>query len=126
MRALTVVSEKEPMARCWLDVVTKSRANEHVHWSKTAALAARHRLAARLMARAVFGAAIATPRCWVVRVVRVSPRKLDSHDNLGASLKAVIDGVADALGVDDRDSRVDFVVDQEKGKMGVLVELYEP
>jgi hypothetical protein len=35
----------------------------------------------------------------VVRVVRVAPRELDSHDNIAHALKACTDGVADFLGV---------------------------
>lgn len=51
-----------------------------------------------------------------VRVVRVAPRALDGHDNLGASLKACIDGVADYFGVADNDERIRFECAQEKGK----------
>jgi hypothetical protein len=50
----------------------------------------------------------------VVLLVRCAPRRLDD-DNLAAALKPVRDGVADVLGVDDRDSRVTWVVAQEKG-----------
>ena len=65
----------------------------------------------------------APPLSSSVRLVRVSPRRLDD-DNLSAALKSVRDGVADVLGVDDGDSRVVYVVDQESGRAGVLVEVY--
>ena len=60
----------------------------------------------------------------VCHVVRVAPRLLDQHDNLAASAKAVIDGIADGLGINDRDPRVEWVVSQEKGKAAVRVEFY--
>jgi hypothetical protein len=49
----------------------------------------------------------------VVLLVRCAPRLLDD-DNLAGALKPVRDGVADILGVDDRDSRVTWVVAQER------------
>lgn len=51
----------------------------------------------------------------VVLLTRVSPRNLDD-DNLAGALKAVRDGVADALKVNDRDPRVVWLVDWEQGK----------
>ena len=51
---------------------------------------------------------------WCVELTRVAPRELDG-DNLQGSLKAVRDAVADALGVDDRDRRVRWEYDQQKG-----------
>jgi len=60
----------------------------------------------------------------VVRLVRRAPRRLDG-DNLAGALKSVRDGVADALGVDDRNPRVRWVVDQETARASdVLVEVY--
>jgi hypothetical protein len=56
------------------------------------------------------------PGPWLVRLVRLAPRRLDD-DNATASMKAVRDEVAAALGVDDRDSRVRFVVEQERARV---------
>jgi hypothetical protein len=42
-------------------------------------------------------------------------RGLDPHDNLPASMKHVLDGVADALGIDDRDPRVTWRFAQTNG-----------
>lgn len=61
--------------------------------------------------------------CAIVRIVRVAPRQLDS-DNAESAAKSVRDGVADALGVHDRDPRVVWLVDQERGQACVRVELY--
>lgn len=49
-------------------------------------------------------------------VTRIAPRALDTHDNLGASAKAVIDSVCEWLGVKDNDPRVSIDVRQEKPK----------
>lgn len=53
---------------------------------------------------------------FVVVVTRVAPHALDPHDNLGAATKAVIDGVASALGVNDRNPFVRYLPDQRKGE----------
>ena len=55
-----------------------------------------------------------------VELVRVSPRKLDS-DNLQGALKAVRDGVADALGLDDGSARYRWEYSQLKGQPSVSV-----
>lgn len=54
-----------------------------------------------------------------VTVTRCSAGELDSHDNLRTALKHVVDGVADFLGCDDRDSRVTWVYAQQREKRGV-------
>ena len=42
-------------------------------------------------------------------------------------MKRCRDGIADALGIDDRDERVVWVVAQHKSRVsGVLIEVYEP
>lgn len=65
---------------------------------------------------------------WRVTITRVSPGKLDAHDNLRSALKSVADGIADALGVDDGGGLVDWQYLQRKGGPGeysvdVLVEV---
>jgi hypothetical protein len=49
----------------------------------------------------------------VVLMVRQAPRLLDS-DNLAACMKAHRDGIADALGINDRSERVQWDVAQER------------
>lgn len=62
------------------------------------------------------------------RVTRIGPRRIkDDHDNLCAAAKHVVDGVADALGVDDGDrSKVSWTYAQERGGYGVRIELLAP
>lgn len=50
-----------------------------------------------------------------VTLTRIAPRELDC-DNLAGSGKHVRDGIADALGIDDRDPRVKWLYAQRKGK----------
>lgn len=61
----------------------------------------------------------------VVVVTRLGGKKLDRHDNLPHSVKAVIDVIAkDWLGVDDADPRVKWVVRQEAAySPGVLIDV---
>lgn len=85
-----------------------------------------HRAAARLAVIPAM-ALLGPGEHIVARLVRVAPRELDS-DNLAAALKAVRDGVADALGLaSDRDPRVVWLPDQERGEPRqalVRIELY--
>jgi hypothetical protein len=50
-----------------------------------------------------------------IAFMRWGPRALDD-DNLRASLKAIRDGVADALGIDDGDPRITWEYAQERRK----------
>lgn len=52
----------------------------------------------------------------VVRITRVAPSNGLDFDGLAAACKAVVDGIADWLGVDDRDPRVKWEYDQRRGK----------
>lgn len=59
----------------------------------------------------------------VVLLRRVAPSNgLDAHDNLPGSLKGVVDGIAEWLGIDDRDPRVKWTYAQERGSWAVQVE----
>lgn len=53
-----------------------------------------------------------------VVMTRIAPRRLDG-DNLQSGFKAVRDGVADWLGVDDGDARIDWQYGQRAGGPGV-------
>ena len=43
---------------------------------------------------------------WAAEVWRIAPGELDDHDGLPAALKGIVDGLADALDVDDGDRSV--------------------
>lgn len=91
-----------------------SVANMREHWATKATRAKSQ----RILAWAELKAADKAPRLLgpvIVTMTRIAPRSLDD-DNLRASLKAVRDGVADWLQVNDNDSRVRWEYGQERGK----------
>lgn len=89
-----------------LPIRIESVANLREHWSVRNKRAKAHRQAAL--------AVPAHSLPCVVTLVRVAPRELDD-DNLASGFKALRDGIAARLGVDDRDPRVRFVYGQTKG-----------
>lgn len=62
------------------------------------------------------------PEQLTITLTRVGPRRMDSDNSIGA-LKAVRDGVADALGIDDGDPRLTWEYRQETGPFGVRIYL---
>lgn len=99
-------------------LATKSEANARGHWGKKAGRTSGQRGPAKLLFEPrVRGLGMALP--MVVKLTRVSPRELDD-DNLISALKAVRDGIADALkaiGVkNDRTKGLTWEYAQERGK----------
>lgn len=90
-----------------LPIHLDSRANASWSWKERAKRVKAMRSAAH---RAVIPHALPV----TVTLTRIAPRALDG-DNLQNAFKAIRDGIADRLGVDDRDKRVRWVYDQEKG-----------
>ena len=109
-------------------VRTVSEANSHEHWRERQKRAKEQRELVALVVRAQGqGDAfrMALDAGLDVFITRVAPRGLDT-DNLAGALKACRDGVADWLGIDDRDPRVTWHVRQEQGapkSYGVRVEV---
>ena len=101
------------MITVYLPVHTVSELNQRGHWSKRKRRAAEHRGLACLVLKPKLRAA-PHPLPVQVTLTRIAPRPLDG-DNLQAALKHVRDGVADALGVDDRTALVEWVYRQQRG-----------
>lgn len=121
--AITTADERDPLLRVELPLTTVSEANAHEHW-RGRQMRAKEQRASAWGSLLAAGVKWRTPRVpLVVLLTRVAPRALDS-DNLPRALKACRDGVADALGVDDRDPMVTWLVDQRKGVAGVVVEIF--
>lgn len=129
--AIAHVRDREPQVVRVLQLTLASRANGSQgttrggRWARARTYRAQRTGTRAVLAGAGVGDAIGRwgwP-CAVVRIVRVATRQLDS-DNAASAAKSVRDGVADALGVDDRDPRVVWLVDQERGQACVRVELY--
>lgn len=85
----------------------ESVANKREHWGARSRRTKAHRLAALAVPE--------HPLPCVVTLIRVAPRKLDD-DNLASGFKALRDGIADRLGVDDADPRVTWKYGQVRGK----------
>ena len=62
---------------------------------------------------------------YVITLTRISPRKLDSGDNLNGALKSIRDGIAQALRVDDATPLIEWRYKQDfaSKKYAVLVEI---
>jgi hypothetical protein len=54
----------------------------------------------------------------VVTLVRVSAGRLDEHDGLRSSMKWFVDGIAEALGVDDGGGAIQWLYHQQRGARG--------
>jgi len=133
-RAITIADETEPLLHVRLPLATTSTNRQLRGVSRgamhAAAAATRHQrshvaLALRLLpdVRALGRQVTDGKTRLVALLVRESMRALDG-DNLAGALKAVRDGVADALGIDDRNPRVTWLVDQRRGPAGVVIEVF--
>ena len=94
-----------------IDVKTVSEANRRTHWRDRQRRAKRQRA---LAAWTLQSKCRSVSMPLTVTLTRIAPGKLDD-DNLQSALKAVRDGVADAIGVDDGDSRYEWKYAQERG-----------
>jgi hypothetical protein len=115
--------------RVLLPIKTLSEANLREHWGKRARRAKKQREAARMYVRArLLCAGIILNSHLTISLTRIAPRALDS-DNLAGSLKAVRDGIADALGMNDGSPLLEWRYFQTKGRpreYAVLVEITWP
>lgn len=96
-----------------------SEANQRGHWASGAKRAQEQRGITRLSMQSrgawdLAATSLLARHTLRVTLGRIAPRRLDS-DNLQRGLKAVRDGVADAMGIDDGDARVEWVYDQCQG-----------
>lgn len=91
-----------------LPLHVQSEANLREHWAVKARRVRLHRHKA--CALVPFH-----PLPCVVTLIRIAPRALDD-DNLASGFKAIRDGIADRLGVDDRSPLVQWRYSQRPGK----------
>jgi len=108
------------MIEVTIPIKSVSVANLRMHWAVKAKLAKSHRAMARNAMAIASPAAPGLPLTLVL--TRVGPRTLDT-DNLASSLKAVRDGIADWLGVDDGSPQIDWQYAQKRGSYAVEVEV---
>jgi hypothetical protein len=108
------------MIRVTIPIRTVSEPNQRDHWAVRAKRTKRARMIVALRLRSAMTRRALLGRhndAEVVTLTRISSGLLDD-DNLRGALKACRDGVADALGIDDRDPRVAWRYDQRRGKRG--------
>jgi hypothetical protein len=100
-----------------LPIRTGRGLNDRISWRARAAKAKSERETSFLLMRSRLNR---TTLVLPVRVClcRLSAGLLDEHDNLPASLKHCVDGIADALGIKDNDQRVRWEYSQAKVKRG--------
>lgn len=97
-----------------LPLRTYNTANCRWHWAKKAKYAKDCRQAAFFLAKQ-HGISQAPVGAFVVRLVRIGKKRMDS-DGLAISFKGIRDGLAQAMGIDDGDLRIDWQYSQEIGK----------
>lgn len=102
-----------------LPIETQTESNAKGHWRPKAKRAAHQRsltvlLTMPLVAKVRRQLLKDSVSSVTVTLTRISPLELDD-DNLSSAFKHVRDGVADALGIDDRDRRVQWLYAQTKG-----------
>lgn len=105
-----------------LKTVTGLNAREH-HMQRSRRVR-NERQTARVMVISTLAVCAVGLPC-VVTLTRISPGIADD-DNLQGAAKAIRDGIADALGVNDNDSRIEWRYAQEKckrGEFGMRVEI---
>lgn len=93
-----------------LPLKTVGGLNAREHWRQRSARVKRERTTAAMMVPS-------HPMPCIVTMTRLSPGELDD-DNLPGACKGIRDGIADRLGIDDRDKRVQWRYAQEKCKRG--------
>jgi hypothetical protein len=94
-----------------------SVANLRMHWAVKAKLVRDHRTRTRMSLNAAAQSSGLEMLPVTVVLTRVAPRRLDG-DNLQSGFKAVRDGVADWLGVDDGNGLIDWQYVQRSGRPG--------
>jgi hypothetical protein len=104
-------------------LVTISESNRRGHWRKHSDRTKNQRMVARSCTERikVNFMPVALPAHF--ELTRIAPRALDD-DNLRGALKAIRDGIADAMGCKDNDPRISFSYGQERRRVreyGVLI-----
>lgn len=101
-----------------IPIKTLSEANVSEHWSKSSK---RHKMQKDIVHCFLkIDRPVIQPPC-TIKITRIAPRMLDSHDNLRMSMKWIIDALLEyinpnkAVGRADDDLRVSYEYDQEKG-----------
>lgn len=107
-------------------IVSEANRSRPEHWTSKSRRAELQRDTVGRRLILAFGRLDPEPGTTIL-LTRIGQRPLDP-DNLGASLKHVQDGVADALGIDDGDARFSWSYEQELRRRapGVRIHIAQP
>ena len=107
-----------------MPIRTVSEANMREHWAPKAKRVKSQRGATLMCARAALWKKKPMKPPLRITLTRVAPRKLDPG-NIEVSFKAIQDGVAEAIGIDDGHECLTWVYAQAKGDYSVTVRIEE-
>jgi hypothetical protein len=94
---------------------TVSELNSREHWTATYKRRQdEEQIVAVAMQNNLRGRQVEMP--CVVKLTRIAPRRLDSHDNLRSAFKATADFISRKLGVNDGDGSITWEYDQMSGQ----------
>lgn len=114
-----------------LPIETVSEGNLFEHWHKATKRHTQQKMLIKLYLKEV---SAFKDKKIAIKLIRISPRKLDTHDNLPMAFKFIVDAIADLIspglkaGRADDSTLIDWKYDQEKGKpkqKSIRVEIYE-
>ena len=118
---MSIVEIPLPLIRVRVPVRTGAGLNDRCHWRVRAKKTKEQRQATYWLLRHMEPA---KESLLTVTLTRLAPSNGLDDDNLAGSLKAVRDGVADWLGIDDRDPRVKWAYGQRRDPVwGVEIEV---
>jgi len=100
-----------------IPVKTVSELNQRCHWTIRSRRIKEHRALAACVTRSALRTHGPPKPPILITLVRIGPRTLDT-DNLAGSLKGVRDGIADALRMNDGDTRITWQYRQRCGNRG--------
>jgi hypothetical protein len=107
-----------------LPIETISEANTKEHWARKANRVKKQRADAFYYCRLKRGIIEVSPDATIkIKLVRLAPKKLD-NDNLVSAFKAIRDGIADWLKVNDGSDKITWEYDQEPIKFTRSVRFY--
>lgn len=100
--------------------------NARLHWAKLAKAKKAYRHACHILAKQAGAAVLAGAEKVQVHLTFYPPdRRLRDQDNIFSAMKSGLDGLADAMGVNDRNFRTSFQVADEIGGF-VRIEVSTP
>jgi hypothetical protein len=107
-----------------LPIRTFSESNMRSHWAVKAKRSKEQRTAAHAHILAAKRFFTLPEKPWRITLTRIGKKRLDTGNNPG-SMKAVQDGICDALGIDDGDEAHDWIYKQRVEKRYVVEVLIE-